>query len=190
MCGSKYKNAARWAQYHITAIIKTHMLLKEKYWHELFETGILLKAFNSAWETVGGFLLLSNTRGWFPHLFVLLTRAVFLGGRGGLVLTMINSNVHHLSQSTQLFVAIYLLFHGIMNMFLSYNLYKDHLWAYPCSMAFTSIFFVYQTYRLLHTHSLVLLIVSVLDLFFIVLTWHEYKRQRHMQQAKQHASHA
>ena len=164
------------------------MHLKEKYWHELFETGILLKAFNSVWEVVGGFLLLSNVQGWFPHLFVLLTRGVFLGGRGGLVINLVHSHIHALTQSTQLFVAIYLLFHGVMNMFLSYNLYKNHLWAYPCSMAFTSAFFMYQMYRLAHTHSLVLALMSTLDVIFIILTWHEYHHQ--LSKANRHASHA
>ena len=45
----------------------------------------------------------------------------------------------------------------MMNLFLSYNLFKKHLWAYPFSMVFTSTFFIYQVYRLAHTHSLVLL---------------------------------
>ncbi|MGC9602379.1 MAG: DUF2127 domain-containing protein [Minisyncoccia bacterium] len=164
------------------------MFLRESYWHELFETGVLLKAFNSAWEITGGFLLLANVRGWFPHLFVLLTRAVFLGGHGGLVLNIVNAHVHNLAPGTQLFVAAYLLFHGMMNLFLSYNLYKNHLWAYSFTAVFTSTFLIYQVYRLAHTHSLVLFIVSILDFIFIILTWHEYKHQ--LAKATRHASHA
>jgi uncharacterized membrane protein len=164
------------------------MFLRERYWHELFETGVLLKAFNSAWEITGGFLLLANVRGWFPHLFVFLTRAVFLGDSDNRVLHLVVTHVHTIPPGTQLFVAIYLLFHGVMNLFLSYNLYKNHLWAYPFSMVFTSTFFVYQVYRLAHTHSLVLLMVSILDIIFIILTWHEYKHQ--LAKATHHASHA
>jgi uncharacterized membrane protein len=155
--------------------------LRQKYWHELFEVGILFKALNSLWETLGGLFLLLTIRGPLAGAFVYLSNSELLGDRDDLLFHLVHTQLVSLSLSTRTFVGIYLLFHGLMNMFLAYNLYRNRLWAYPLSIAFTSIFLLYQVYRLYHTHSLVLLTVTIFDLFFILFTWHEYHYQKRRQ---------
>jgi len=157
--------------------------LKQKYWHELFEAGVALKAFNSVWETAGGILLLTGLHSWLSRGFVFITSSTFFGERNEFIFRVLDSQLHHLNVvSTRTFVGAYLLFHGIMNAFLAYNLYRNRLWAYPTMIVFSSIFFVYQVFRLLHTHSLMLLAVSVFDIAFIILTWHEWRHQTHKRQ--------
>lgn len=158
--------------------------LRELYWHELFEAGVFLKALNSVWELLGGVFLLTFAKGALPRLVVLFSRTELLGDRDDLLFRTVMLQLNHLSVGgTRTFVGVYLLFHGVMNAFLAYNLYRSRLWAYPVSMAFVSLFLVYQLYRLTHTHSLLLLAISIFDVAFIVLTYHEYRRQ----QKKQHA---
>jgi len=158
--------------------------LKEIYWHDLFEAGVFLKALNSVWEMFGGIFLLAFARGALPRIVVFFSRSELLGDRDDLLFRSIMMQLNHLSVGgTRTFVGVYLLFHGVMNAFLAYNLYRSRLWAYPVSMAFVSLFLVYQLYRLTHTHSLLLLAISIFDVAFIVLTYHEYRRQ----QKKQHA---
>ncbi|OGC88772.1 hypothetical protein A2419_03375 [Candidatus Adlerbacteria bacterium RIFOXYC1_FULL_48_26] len=161
-----------------------HRLFTQRFWHELFEAGVFLKAVNSLWETSVGLYLLSSVhptlRGWF----VFFTKEEFLGGRDEFIFQYISNHLNQLSLSTKNFVGLYLLFHGLLNMFLSYNLYRNRLWAYPVSIGITSLFLVYQSYRLFHTHSLILLCVTIFDIAFIYLTWHEYKYQLH----KRHTS--
>lgn len=153
-------------------------LLKEHYWHELFEAGVFLKALNSAWELLGGVFLLTFARGWLPRIFIFFSSRELLGDRDDLLFQLVNTQVNHLAvDGTRLFAGVYLLFHGVVNAFLAYNLFRNRLWAYPVMLAFVSLFFVYQIYRLYHTHSLILLALSVFDVFFIILTWHEYRRQ-------------
>jgi uncharacterized membrane protein len=159
--------------------------LKQQYWHELFEAGVILKALNSVWELLGGVFLLTFARGALPRIFVFFSSHELLGDRDDLLFRFVNDQVQHLSVGgTRTFVGVYLLFHGIMNGFLAYNLLRNRLWAYPVMIAFVSLFFVYQIYRLYHTHSLILLAVSIFDICFIILTVHEYRYQL----KKRHAS--
>ncbi|MEI7719668.1 MAG: DUF2127 domain-containing protein [bacterium] len=153
--------------------------LKQKYWHELFEAGVAFKALNSVWEVLGGVFLLTRLHFWFTHLVVHISNSEFLGEHGDFLSRLLTTQVSHLAaDSTRLFVGLYLLFHGLMNAFLAFNLYRNRLWSYPVSIAFTSLFLVYQTYRLFHTHSPLLLFITVLDVFFIILTWHEWQFQK------------
>lgn len=167
-------------------------LFTQHFWHELFEAGVLLKALNSLWETAAGIFILSSTHQFIRNWFVFFSREEYVGGgRDDFVFRYITEHLNQLSVSTKNFVGLYLLFHGLLNMFLAYNLYKNRLWAYPFSMGVTSLFLVYQIYRLLHTHSPVLLLITIFDIAFIYLTWHEYnyqKRRRHEAHSG-HASH-
>ena len=151
---------------------------RQKYWHELFEAGVFLKALNSVWELLGGVFLLTFARGWLPRIFIFFSSRELLGDRDDFLFQLVNAQVNHLAvDGTRLFVGAYLLFHGLMNAFLAYHLFRNRLWAYPTTLAFVSLFFVYQIYRLYHTHSLLLLAISVFDICFMVLTWHEYRYQ-------------
>ena len=157
-------------------------LLKQKIWHDLFEAGIFLKALNSIWEMLGGLFLLTRLHTWLTRAFVMFSNTQLLGDHDDFIFRTINTQLHNLDVvNVRTFVGIYLLFHGVMNAFLAYNLFRSRLWAYPLSLAFVSIFFIYQLYRLYHTHSVVLLLVSLFDIFFIILTWHEYTYQKKRQ---------
>ena len=159
--------------------------LNQKYWHELFEAGVAFKALNSIWEVLGSIFLLTRLHSWLTHAFVYLSNSELLGDHDDALFHFINSQVAHLDvASTRTFVGLYLLFHGFMNAFLAYNLYRNRLWAYPFSIAFTSLFLVYQLYRLAHTHSPLLLFITILDVFFIILTVHEYRFQKEKQRLK------
>ncbi len=153
-------------------------LLSQTVWHDLFEAGIFFKALNSVWETLGGIFLLTRLHTWLTHIFVLVGKVQLLGDRDDFIFRAITTQTEHLSVvSTRNFVGLYLLFHGLANAFLAYNLFRKHLWSYPVMIGFISLFLVYQIYRLTHTHSVVLLGVTLFDIAFIILTWHEYTYQ-------------
>ena len=153
--------------------------LKQAYWHELFEAGVAFKALNSVWEMLGSIFLLTRLHSWLTHKVIQISHSEFLGDHDDFFSHFISGQLSHLDvASTRTFVGLYLLFHGLMNAFLAYNLYRNRLWAFPVSIAFTSTFLVYQAYRLVHTHSPLLLFITVLDVFFIILTVHEYRFQK------------
>jgi uncharacterized membrane protein len=152
---------------------------KQKIWHDLFEAGVAIKAINSIWQMLGGVFLLTHLHTWVTRFFIFVSNSQLLGDKDDFLFRLIHSQIEHLNVvSVRTFVGLYLLFHGVMNVFLAYNLFRNRLWAYPTTIAFVSIFLVYQLYRLSHTHSILLLAVSVFDVLFIIVTWHEYRYQK------------
>lgn len=151
------------------------MLLKEKYWHSFFETTVFLKAINGLWETISGFALILISKTALDNSFIALTRKELIEDPQDKLIGFFNVQLQHLSTGTKDFAAIYILAHGILNIFLSYHLFKDRLWAYLVSIAFAIIFTPYLIYRVSHTHSYILTGAIVFDILFTILTWHEYK---------------
>jgi uncharacterized membrane protein len=72
------------------------------------------------------------------------------------------------------FVAIYVLFWGVVDIVCSVSLLKRKLWAFPVSMGIIVLFIIYEIYRFSHTHSLLLLWIIIVDIFIVWLIWREY----------------
>ncbi len=151
------------------------MILKEKYWHRLFETTVFLKAINGLWETISGFALILISKTALENSFIALTRKELTEDPQDKLITFLNTQLQHLSSSTKDFAAVYILAHGILNIFLAYHLFKDRLWAYLVSITFTALLTPYLIYRVSHTHSNILIAAIIFDILFMILTLHEYK---------------
>ena len=84
----------------------------------------------------------------------------------------------HLPPGEQHFFAFYLLSHGLIKSIVVYGLLREKLWAYPASFVVFGAFIAYQLYRYSFTHDIVLIGLSIFDLFVIALAAHEYRLLR------------
>ena len=83
-----------------------------------------------------------------------------------------------LAHSNPLFPSIFLLSHGLAKVGLAVALWLNELWAYPLAIGVFSAFGVYQIYRISHTHSITLVILTLFDAMVVWLTWEEYRVQK------------
>ena len=84
--------------------------------------------------------------------------------------------VNHQHLYITYFLAFYFIFWGFLDIFLSVNLLKDKLWAFPVSLYLITFFVIYEFFRYFHTHSIMLLVVIVIDIFVFWLIHKEYRR--------------
>jgi uncharacterized membrane protein len=149
--------------------------LTQKRLHITFVISIILKGLYAMVEILGGLLFLVSKS--FLALGVwLLTFAELGEDPKDFVANYLIKAASELSVSSQRFIALYLLSHGIIKLFVIVGLFKQKLWAYPASIVVFSAFIIYQLYRYSHTHSLWLLVFTLFDAFVIYLTVHEYRR--------------
>ncbi len=160
--------------------MKLKNFLVEKNWHRLFEVGITLKGLNGILETVSGCLVLLVSKNAFNTVFIHLTRNELLEDPHDRFIHFLAHALQHLSTNTKTFAALYILTHGILNIFLAIQLYRERLWAYLVTIGAIILFMVYQVYRISHTHSLALTVITIWDALFILITWHEYKYRKHI----------
>lgn len=150
----------------------------ERYWHGFFEFGILLKGFNGVWETISGFLVLFLSRATFSRLFYFLARRELLENPRDRFLYFVVRSFQHVTPEIKVLAAAYILGHGLLNIFLAIQLYRNRLWAYLVTMSAMVVFMSYQVYRIVLHHSRALTILTIFDVLFLILTWHEYRYQR------------
>jgi uncharacterized membrane protein len=151
---------------------------KEKMVHVLFNLGMVGKGVDGVLEIVGGVLLFLVSPSQIYSIVRMLAQHELSEDPHDLLAGYLIQAAHHLSVNTQIFAAVYLVWHGIVKVGLVIALLQKRLWAYPAAIVAFVLFLVYQVYRYTHTHSPWLLVLSVIDLFVIVVTWLEYKRLR------------
>lgn len=154
---------------------KQNIPSEEKAWHWIFEGALLVRGFNGILETAFGIFIIYTNKDFLTRLFNRLTLSEFREDPTDRILNFIANYLQHLSANTKIFVAIYILAHGLLNIFLSIQLYREKIWAYRLTLIILIGFLVYQVYRTSVHHSIFLSVLTILDCVFIILLWHEYK---------------
>lgn len=151
------------------------MKLKEEQIHRLFKIGVILKGIDGVLETMGGLALFFTPPASLRNLIHWLTQGELQEDPTDFVANHLVHFFHHLSPGTKHFASAYLLTYGIAKIGLVAGLLRGKLWAYPVALAVLGLFLCYQFYRLAHTHSLGLGLVSVLDFLILAVIWRDYQ---------------
>lgn len=152
--------------------------LEETYVHLAFEVSLVLKAVFAVAETLAGIGAYFVTQQLLFRLVERITREELLEDPRDFIANYLFQSAQHFSVSARNFTAVYLLSHGVIKLWLIIGLLRQRLGYYPAAMAIFGLFIVYQLYRYSLTHSLWLILMTVVDLAVIGLTWHEYRYLR------------
>ena len=144
--------------------------------HLGFDIGLLLKGIGALAEILGGLSLLFFTPDRLNNLIVLITKGELSEDPHDFWVNYLVTFGHSFSVKTWQFVLFYMLSHGIIKMIVVLLLRQEKLWAFPLSVAVFVFFIVYQTIHYTHSHSVFLLLLTVLDIVMIVFTILEYRR--------------
>jgi uncharacterized membrane protein len=155
--------------------IRLHKLL-----HDSFIIGLILKGLNGLAELVGATLILFVTPEAVRSFVRALTFHELTEDPHDVLANALLRMAKSFSISTQVFAVLYLAIHGAVKIFLIVMLLRRKYWAYPVAVVIFTIFIIYQVYRYTVTHSISLVLLSVVDVIVIVLTIIEYNSLRHM----------
>ena len=146
--------------------------------HVSFEIALILKAVNGLLETVGGALLIFINPNTLSRIVRILTQEELSEDPNDFVANALMHLSLSFSISAQHFGVFYLMSHGIVKLILVTLLWKKKLWAYPLTMIFLTLFIFYQVYRYSISPSVMMILLTILDLVVVILTFIEYKRQK------------
>ena len=151
---------------------------REKTLHRLFLISVWIKGGAGLLETLAGVPFFFVAPEAIERLVVFLTAPELSEDPNDWIATTIRRVVHHFSADTALFAGAYLVIHGLIKIFLVAGLLRGKLWAYPTSLWFLAAFIVYQCYRYAYTHSIWLVLLTVIDVIVAYLIWHEYQSRK------------
>ncbi len=151
-------------------------MFSKKFIDEVFDIGVLIKAFFGFFEVLAGTILATSGRLITNNLIIALTQQEISEDPKDVFVNFILKTSSNIFSGVHVFAIVYLIAHGIVNVFLAIFLLKEKLWAYPAALGIFSLFSIYQIYRYFHTHSLLLLLLTIFDIVVIGFIYLEYKR--------------
>ncbi len=144
--------------------------------HKVFWIGIALKTLNAVLEVAGGIVLLTLSRQSIVNSVYIVFRHELIQDPNDIPANFLLHEAENLSAGMKLFAIVYLLTHGLIKLGLIGAIWRSKLWAYPAAGAVFSLFVAYQMYRFAYTHSIIMLLLTILDLIIIALLFPEYGR--------------
>jgi uncharacterized membrane protein len=127
-----------------------------------FRIGLFLKGFDGMLECIGGFYLLLINPEQINRWARYLTQGELSRDPHDFIASHILKTAHELTGTSLIFGAAYLLSHGIIKLVLVIEVIRNHLWAYLALIVVTSLFVVYQVYRLaVNGFSLSILLLTI-----------------------------
>jgi uncharacterized membrane protein len=154
--------------------------IREKTLHRLFLISVWIKGAAGLLETIAGVPFFFVAPKAIERFVVLLTAPELSEDPNDWIATTLSRAVQHFTADTALFAGAYLVIHGLIKIFLVAGLLQGRLWAYPTSLWFLAAFIVYQCYRYMYTHSIWLVLLTILDVIVAFLIWHEYQSRKQM----------
>lgn len=146
--------------------------------HAAFEVSLAFKGLFALAEILAGIFAWFVPPQFLLDLVQIVTRTELTEDPNDVIANRLLHAAQGLSIGAEHFAAIYLLSHGILKLWLIIGLWRGKLAYYPVTLVVFGFFIVYQLYRYSHTHSPMLLVLTVVDVLVIWLTLTEYRRLR------------
>jgi uncharacterized membrane protein len=152
--------------------------VERKIEHRLFLLSVWSKGVAGLLETLAGIPFFFVPAKAVESFIVLLTAPELAEDPNDWLAVTLRHAVRHFTADTSLFAGAYLVIHGLIKIFLVTGLLLRRLWAYFASLGFLAAFILYQMYRFLFTHSLWLIVLTVIDVVVAFLIWREYQARK------------
>ncbi|WP_458389982.1 DUF2127 domain-containing protein [Sphingomonas sp. F9_3S_D5_B_2] len=152
--------------------------MHEKRVHQIFVVSVLAKGAHALFEIVAGIALYLVSTETILRIINRWSYGELVDDPNDWIATHLLAFGRSFSVEAHNFYAFYLLSHGIIKGALVFGLLRERLWAYPASFAVFGCFIAYQLYRYSFTHDIMLILLSIFDLFVIYLAVHEFRLLR------------
>lgn len=143
---------------------------------KIFEIGVLVKALFGFFEIMAGIFIAVSGQMLIDNFLMDMAMDEIAHDPKDFIATHFIYWSVDIFTGSKIFSIVYLIFHGIINIFLVAALLKKKLWAYHWAMGAFCGFILYQIYRYLHTNSLLLLCLTIFDIFFVFIIFLEYRK--------------
>lgn len=153
--------------------------------HIVFEISLVFKGMFALAEIFASMFAYFVTKPFLLELVRTVTQAELTEDPRDFVANYLFHTAQGLSISNQHFTAFYLFSHGVIKLWLIIGLWQKRPGYYPAAITVFGLFILYQMYRYLLTHSLLLLLITATDVIVIGLTWLEYQHLQRLAQKSQ-----
>jgi len=137
--------------------------------YRFFEFTLIIKAIDGVLEVITSIILFFFGSNIINNIIPLLVQEELANDPNDALSNWLLSISQNMLPSTQTFIVVFLALHGLIKIGLVATLSSRNHRAYQIGEIMLLIFVFYQLYRFSHTHSLILLIITIIDIAILAL---------------------
>ena len=150
----------------------------KKHIHLFFDIGVIIKWIDGLLELALGTFLLFEPWGTTPSLLHFLATRELVEDPHDFFATLALHTSTSLSTQVIAAIAIYALSRGIIKIFLSVQLWRERLWAFPVALVVLSTLLLYQLWQAYAAASFLLFSIALVDVGIIILIALEWRSRK------------
>ncbi len=144
--------------------------------HQLYLFTIITKGIHGILEVIAGISLLFVKSDFIVKNIKIIFQHEILEDPSDFIANLLINASEKISISTLEFSAIYMICYGCINLGLFLGLWKKKTWAYPLAGTIIILLICYQILRIINNHSIILFILTIINIFILLVIKYEYKR--------------
>jgi uncharacterized membrane protein len=156
--------------------MRTPSKKREKFLHYLFKGTVIFKGFDGILDVISSIVLTCIPAHDRINILPFLVRKELVEDPNDLLGNYLMNISQHFLPGTIKFVILYLAIHGLVKICMALALWSDNLKLFRVAGVVLAISIGYQMYRFTHTHSSLLLTVTIIDMLLMILLQHEYSK--------------
>jgi uncharacterized membrane protein len=145
--------------------------------HKIVQTLIYVKGIIGVLEALAGIIMLMIGPNTLSR-FVGLLFDYDLEDKENFVSKFLYDAANNLSMRMHIFIALYMIVHGIVFIAVVFALIYKKIWAFPIAGTMLGLFIIYQIRELSRAFSLTMMILTIVDILLLILLTFEYIRLR------------
>jgi len=146
-----------------------------------FYCGLGIKAINALVEFIGGLFMIILNHDALNNVVKDIAIPELREDPTDFIMNYLITIGQNLSISSQYSIAIYMLLHGITKLVVIFLLLKKKIWAYIPAIVIFSFFVMYEIYSYIHSQSLLMLFIIIIDVAIIAMIMLEYRHLKEKQ---------
>ncbi len=152
---------------------------EEKNIYIAYNVSLLLKFIQASLEVVSALFLYFVSTNRIINFLVTITHSELIEEPNNFIANFLVNNANHITSTGKLFIVYYLLSHGIIKVAIITGLYLRKAWAYPASLVGLGGLIIYQIYHIFKGHSILLIVLTVMDIIILWLIWREHQIKKY-----------
>lgn len=155
---------------------------------KVFVVGIFIKGIDGLIELISGFVLLFISPAAVHHFITFLTAKELAEDPHDHIANLLVHATQHFGTGSKAFAIIYLWIHAAIKLISVWGIFTNRLWAYPFALITLGILTIYQLVDISVKPSIGMVLLTIFDIFILILIWREYGKMKALHAEKSQAA--
>ncbi len=146
--------------------------------HKIFRLSLYIKGIYGLLETIAGVMLLFASSATISRIVEAIFGRELVSDPDDVMANFFMNAARNMSLHVHQLISVIMIVHGILSIGIMLALMKKKLWVFPVVSSLLALTIIYQIYEFVFNHSIILLIITFVDIAIFALLGQEFHKAK------------